>query len=282
MRTRVVWISLVVLVLLLAGVAAFAGLRRGGDSARAELTVEKLTCGSCAQTVRAALGELPGVGQVEVNVTTGRAVVAFDPQRVEPAALAEKVSAAGYPAQVAQVLSAAEAEALRTNAGRLAEKYVARIGDRLVSREEFAAEVERLRGAAAAGEGGDEAQLQRQAWQAVLQRELVLADAASAGVVVQPGELTDEIARMSGGSSEFAQMVALRFGGEENFSRMVKEKMTINHHIQQNVLQGDTDPVSRQLRLERWYRQLSQSQPVTIFEPALRTTETSGGCSCCG
>ncbi|MBE0598394.1 MAG: cation transporter [Desulfuromonadales bacterium] len=283
MKSRAFWIGTVVLGLVLVGVVSFAQLRRG-ELAQAELSVAQLTCGSCARSVQQALQELPGVGKVEVNVTAGRASVEFDPQRVEPLALADRVTAAGYPAQVKQVLSVAEVKALRNETGSLGESYVARIGDQLVSREEFIAEVTRVRGGAqAAGQPIDELQIQRTAWQQILQHALVMADAARAGVVVQPAEVAAEVERMGQGNSEFAATMSARFGGEENFFRLVRDEMTIQRHLQENVLPAETDPAGRQAAVDRWYRELTQSRPVSIFDPALKAAvQNSGGCSCCG
>ncbi|MBI2725840.1 MAG: heavy-metal-associated domain-containing protein [Rhodocyclaceae bacterium] len=40
-----------------------------------ELSVEGMTCGSCANAVRKALARVPGVGQVDVDLARGRATV---------------------------------------------------------------------------------------------------------------------------------------------------------------------------------------------------------------
>lgn len=41
-----------------------------------ELSVEGMTCGSCANAVRKALTRVPGVGYVDVDLARGRATVA--------------------------------------------------------------------------------------------------------------------------------------------------------------------------------------------------------------
>ncbi|MCH7493684.1 heavy-metal-associated domain-containing protein [bacterium] len=62
-------------------------------------TVSGMTCDSCRAAVRAALGRVPGVLGVDVDLESGAALVAVDPAG-DPglAALLEAVRAAGYKA----------------------------------------------------------------------------------------------------------------------------------------------------------------------------------------
>lgn len=66
------------------------------------LTVEGMTCGSCARTVEQALRSVPGVRNAQVDLTTSRAVVSG---LAEPARLLEAVQAAGYPARTLENVS---------------------------------------------------------------------------------------------------------------------------------------------------------------------------------
>ncbi|QZA33595.1 heavy metal-associated domain-containing protein [Hydrogenibacillus sp. N12] len=47
-----------------------------------ELTVRGMDCASCARNVEAALSALPGVQHVQVFLSTEKAKVAIDPERV--------------------------------------------------------------------------------------------------------------------------------------------------------------------------------------------------------
>ncbi|MGH8971760.1 MAG: heavy metal translocating P-type ATPase [Acidimicrobiia bacterium] len=63
-----------------------------------ELTVEGMTCGACSARIEKALRRHAGVVDAAVNFATGRARVAFDGAATTGAALAEVVTALGYPA----------------------------------------------------------------------------------------------------------------------------------------------------------------------------------------
>ncbi len=60
------------------------------------LPVQGMTCANCASTVERALRRTEGVEEARVNYAADRAEVDFDPARVDPSALAERVREAGY------------------------------------------------------------------------------------------------------------------------------------------------------------------------------------------
>jgi copper chaperone CopZ len=60
-----------------------------------EITVKGMSCGHCAAAVTKALGALPGVSQVKVDLATGRVTfTSADP--ILQAELARTIKAAGY------------------------------------------------------------------------------------------------------------------------------------------------------------------------------------------
>jgi len=63
------------------------------------LAVSGLSCAACVGRVERALAAVPGVGEVAVNLATGRAVVRHRAGIVDPADLVAAVAAAGYTAE---------------------------------------------------------------------------------------------------------------------------------------------------------------------------------------
>ena len=61
-----------------------------------DLPVEGMTCASCAARVERGLADLPGVSHASVNYASGRATVAFDPERVGRPDLAGRIIDLGY------------------------------------------------------------------------------------------------------------------------------------------------------------------------------------------
>ena len=71
-----------------------------GSVEMATLTIEGMTCASCANFVERALKKAPGVQSAQVNLATEKATVAFTPGLTDRASLKAAVEAAGY--QVAE------------------------------------------------------------------------------------------------------------------------------------------------------------------------------------
>jgi copper chaperone len=60
-----------------------------------EITVKGMSCGHCAAAVTKALEELPGISQVQVDVSSGRVTFA-DANPISQEKLARVIKAAGY------------------------------------------------------------------------------------------------------------------------------------------------------------------------------------------
>src|SRR5260370_37983187 len=62
------------------------------------IKVDGMVCAACESHVQRALDETPGVSKAAVNLMTGQAVVAFDPQAVAPQNLVQAILDTGYDA----------------------------------------------------------------------------------------------------------------------------------------------------------------------------------------
>jgi copper chaperone len=60
------------------------------------LNVRGMTCNHCKASVEGALGQLPGVSRVTVDLATGKVTVTFDAARVGEAKLRQTVEEIGY------------------------------------------------------------------------------------------------------------------------------------------------------------------------------------------
>jgi copper chaperone len=66
---------------------------------KTNLTVEGITCGGCANSIKSALGRLEGVSNVQVDVDTKTVTVEHDEQRATRHAVVEALDKAGFPAR---------------------------------------------------------------------------------------------------------------------------------------------------------------------------------------
>ena len=70
--------------------------------ATVELAVSGMHCAACVGRVEGALAGTTGVAKARVNLLTNSATVSYDPARVSPGTLVERVAATGYGARVNQ------------------------------------------------------------------------------------------------------------------------------------------------------------------------------------
>lgn len=64
------------------------------------LKIDGMTCGGCVKSVTRVLSELDGVVHAEVSLEKAQAIVNFDENKVQLAALVEAVEDAGFDAEV--------------------------------------------------------------------------------------------------------------------------------------------------------------------------------------
>ena len=280
------WLMMAILaVFVVAGGAGFIVFDESADASLAltELDVKKITCGSCVGTISDALLQLDGVENVEVSVTTGRGQVTFDPTKVTAGRIADTVTGAGYPARVTGQLSPEQYHALRAETERLSEIYVAKIGSRLLSRDEFSALIDQRMAAAGLSDQPEARdRVVSQAWPELTQRILLLEAAARNNVVVQDGEVELRIRKLKQQHPDLDDSIRTRFGSLDNFQRQVKEDMIINRNIEEYVLVDSGDPGQRKARFNKWFQETVINMPIEIYDAQLKQLTSVSGEGCGG
>ncbi len=94
------FVSVMASALFLLGLSLFGFDSPASAMATAELSVGNLTCGACVQKIEKAISGMKGVTAIDVDLQNGRARVSYDDRVVSPAAVANRISKAGYPARV--------------------------------------------------------------------------------------------------------------------------------------------------------------------------------------
>ena len=250
------------------------------NAALAEYQIEKMTCGSCVGNIEKALSTLEGVGSVEVNLTSNRGRVTYDPNEIDSRVIAEAITGAGYPASLRLELAPQEYAALQQEQSQLGQQYLARIGGRLLARSDFEQLVQ-LR-----TKGDPTPRQNEQVWQAVwkevLQRELLLSAAEQSHIIVQDGEVDARLDELKKEHRELDQIVTERYGSMDSFRKRLREDMIINRNINDHVYEGSSLPADRQAKFQGWYAELQKNTEVIIFDPRLKSMGQGGsGCACC-
>jgi len=90
---------------------------------RITIPVTGMTCAACQGRVQRTLAKMPGVAEAAVNLMTGDATVAFDPEATSPEALVERIRATGYGAELPRAERTAAERQLAQDDAR-AEEFV--------------------------------------------------------------------------------------------------------------------------------------------------------------
>jgi copper chaperone CopZ len=250
------------------------------NAALAEYQIEKMTCSSCVHNIENALTKLNGIDSVEINLTSSRGRVTYDPEAIDSRAIAEAISLAGYPASLSLELSPQEYAAMQQEQSQLGQQYLARIGDRLLARSDFEQLVRQRSGKALATEQEDK--VWKDVWQDLLQRELLLAAAEQNRVIIQDGEVDARMDELRKGQPELEQMVTERYGSMTAFRKRLKEDMIINRNIADHVFAGISAPGDQQAKFQSWFAGLQKNTVVIIYDPRLKALgQASSGCACC-
>lgn len=188
---RKIIIPAILIVIVVAGFFAFnTSMAKSVELSRVEMSVSRLSCGSCVETIRDAVTALDGSSKVATDVAAARSVVEFDAAKIDASQIADTITASGYPATVLFVRNPA-GEIL---SGLDLDKYIARVGSRMILRSEFnQAFLDRLQAAETGGRPVPLRTLSRDAWSPLLSQELLLNAAGQFGITVTDADLEQRI-----------------------------------------------------------------------------------------
>lgn len=284
MKKFVLALSVVVAAVLFSfGLGLFPDSEARVNAAMAEFSVKNMTCASCVGTINEALGKLDGIEQVDVQVTTGRSQVLYDPRQLDAQTIAQAISESGFPATVSLEMSSDDYLALQAEESRLAETYLARIGTQLIARADFENKVERALGTMQLNSQPEAAQQVRASlWKDIKERAILLAAAETNQVVVPQGEIELRLEKLRNATPDFESAVLASYENHEQFVQRLKEDMIIRRNIKQNVVAGIDNPQEQQQKLNQWFQELNQKTPVVIFDQQLKQLAAGSGGGCGG
>lgn len=226
----------------------------------AEFSVERLSCGSCVETIRAAVSQVDGVSSVDTNVAQGLTLVNYDPTKTDVEVISNTISQSGYPAQL---YARENADGVMTTDVDT-DLYIARIGERLVARTDFNDLVEQQR--QVASESGQTLPVQYMvsyAWMTILQRELLLTAATDAGISVANAEIDAYLK-------------------DNQLSAIDREKARADMMLDRFFAQQNLDIQKNSAELTNLLRALLQSTSVQIFDLSLKQSLNGGSQGGCG
>ena len=108
------------------------------NSSKAVLDVQGMSCSGCIYEIKSSLAKLDGVGDVLVDINSGRVEVYYDDAKLkEVGQIASAITAVGYPASLKRTLTADENEKENSILESRSKLYIAAVGDWEIARDDF-------------------------------------------------------------------------------------------------------------------------------------------------
>jgi len=113
-------------------------IANAANSSKAVLDVQGMSCSGCIYEIKSSLAKLDGVGDVLVDINSGRVEVYYDDAKLkEVGQIASAITAVGYPASLKRTLTADENEKENSILESRSKLYIAAVGDWEIARDDF-------------------------------------------------------------------------------------------------------------------------------------------------
>jgi copper chaperone CopZ len=254
-----------VLVLCGGGYAAYQLVT--GDVAASRLVVAKMNCPACVITVKEVTGKIPGVIESDISLAAQEVQVKYREKQTNPDRIKEALNQAGYPTAVDGVFS----PELEGSGG----KVVAGVNGRPVFAKDLKLPLELK------PEKSDDENFASSLFN-VIGARIVLGDADSKVVVVQPADVVDEVSRLQKqwglSDEEMDAVVTKSYGSPMKFYQLTAQVIGMRMLVNDHVAYGVDDPKEREEKTLRWLASLfDQAQVTIVSEDIKRRLEEASG-----
>lgn len=265
--------------------------------AKAELSVQGLSCSSCIQEIETALARIEGIEEVLVDISRGKAQVYFDPDRIDTSdIIAEEISNAGYPASVVKELDPEEVALQIAFAEEQARFYIVSVAGWKVARADFETELSaaglqyrKLYGDEVfAGINGEilEDNLKVQCLNRLISEAIMLQEVSRAGYALSKNvdqEFAVYLQRNDQNLETFKAAIQ-EFGYPfEYYKKKFENQILIQDYLENTVMKSATTPFQQQALYDQWFRNAQSLAEVTYYDKELdRLVQSAAvGSSCC-
>ena len=285
-------------------VKAVTGGGPEGDSPTAsalsmvELNVQGMSCSGCINEIKSSLSGLDGIGDVLVDLSTGRVDVYFDAAKLKDVGeIASAISAVGYPAEVKKTLTAQEVQQAESRMASRSRLYVAAVGDWEISREDYDTELAhaknrytRLYGENVfSGDRGNQllANLKSQVLSRLIDEGIQLREIRKAGFKLPPAAVQTEfdefLLRRNLTKDRFRLALDETGYPFDYFMKKFENRVAIESYVEENVLGGISNDVEKRQAYQDWFNNARLLSRVSYYDRELETAvKNAGGGSGCG
>ncbi|HMK33661.1 MAG TPA: heavy-metal-associated domain-containing protein [Desulfomonilaceae bacterium] len=248
-----------VLILCAAGGGYAAYRMITGDIVASRFTVNKMTCPACVITVKEVTSKVPGVVEADVSLAAQDVTVKFRDKQANPEQIKDAIARAGYPVKLDGLFS--------PSGSGIGETVVATVNGKPLFAKDLKVS---LYADKLDGSEPDPAS----AFFTVVGKEILLQQADSKTIVVQPQEVEEEIEAVFKEKGmqpeEFVKRINEKFGSREKYFQVVGQRLGIRKLLEENVVQGTQDPQEKSRKTLEWIGTVFKDADVKIVESSFR------------
>lgn len=268
------------------------------DLSKVILEVENMSCSGCISTIKASLSNIRGIGDILVDVGTGKAEVYYNNKVLKDVtAIADAVTASGYPASILKILSEEEIKQKRDLTAAKSQYYIASVGGWDIARTDFMAELEiaKIKYTRLYGDGlfstargrTLEDNLKVQTAARLIDEGVLMQEITKSGYAVDP-EIVDQAFQaflLDHGKDLEAFKASLEEAGYDfpYFMKKFEIKVLINQYLEKRILADATNPQEKQNAFNVWFGNSKLLAEVVYYDKDLErlTQANASGGSCC-
>ena len=265
--------------------------------ARAVLAVQGMSCSGCINQIKSGLSGIEGIGNVLVDLSTGKVEVDYDSEKVKDTGqIASAITATGYPAMLQRTLGKEEIESENSFLASRAKLYIAAVGDWEIARDDYNAELKhaRLRYESIYGSNvfsGDQGRPLLQSLKAQIVSRLIdegiqMQEILKAGYKL-PQEVVDRefdqfLSAKGVSRDQFERMLAQSGYDADYFMKKFAYRITVDRYVEEKVLSDLISDLEKQQQYADWFNNARLLSQVTYYdrdlEAIVRASSASSGC----
>ena len=262
------------------------------------LRVEQMSCSGCINTIKSSLSEFKGIRDIFVNLSAGEAEIYYDNTQLKDVnPIADAITAGGYPAKVTEVLSADQIRKERDLAAARSLSFIASVGERDISRNDFNTELEHAKNRYALSYG-DELfttprgnalmdNLKSQIVSRLINEGIQMQEIRRAGFTVNDSTVDAEFQKFLNqkgvGLAKFKADLKKAGYGFDYFMKKFGNRVLINTYLESSILGSATNDFDKQRRYASWFNNAKLLARVVYYdkeiERLVQARAAGNGCS---
>lgn len=256
---RLVLAVVIVGVLSGGGYAAYRMLT--GSVVGSRFAVNSMNCPACVITLKEVTGKLPGVVETEVSLAAQDVTVKFRDKQVNPEAIREAMTKAGYPARL---------DGMFAGLGEgIGDTVIAEVNGKPLFKKDLEVQME-------AGKQNQSNLDKASALFSLVGMRILLQAADTENVVVQPYEIEAEIQRIAtekgAPQDKYVDEMASKYGSREKYFQVVAQRLGIQRLIDDHVAVGTQDADEKKRKVLDWAGRLFRQSNVIVVDREVRET----------